>query len=258
MHHRRQRDYDAQQARRTAGASCRSRRRRGARRHHGARRARPRRGGGARPPRLQRRRMEPKRPATIAGVESFAGRTGSTRSSPAPTSSSAPAADGGNARHPVDAAVRKLARDGALGRPVVINAGRGGLQVEADIVAGPRRRRPRRRQPRRVRGGAVAGGQPALAAPARHRSRRMRRHGARRKRWCRRSWRRSRPSRRAAAGKRRRSGRAVLTGRASLAAFAGTERRVSAFCPHTTRRRGDGPTPKDEEPIVMRGISCSG
>jgi glyoxylate/hydroxypyruvate reductase A len=30
---------------------------------------------------------------------------------------------------------RKLARDGALGGPVVINAGRGGLQVEADIVA---------------------------------------------------------------------------------------------------------------------------
>jgi glyoxylate/hydroxypyruvate reductase A len=30
---------------------------------------------------------------------------------------------------------RKLARDGALGGPVLINAGRGGLQVEADIVA---------------------------------------------------------------------------------------------------------------------------
>jgi glyoxylate/hydroxypyruvate reductase A len=31
---------------------------------------------------------------------------------------------------------RKLARDGALGRgPAIINAGRGGLQVEADIVA---------------------------------------------------------------------------------------------------------------------------
>lgn len=29
---------------------------------------------------------------------------------------------------------RKLARDGALGSPVLINAGRGGLQVEADIV----------------------------------------------------------------------------------------------------------------------------
>jgi glyoxylate/hydroxypyruvate reductase len=30
---------------------------------------------------------------------------------------------------------RKLARDGVLGAPVVINAGRGGLQVEDDIVA---------------------------------------------------------------------------------------------------------------------------
>jgi glyoxylate/hydroxypyruvate reductase len=30
---------------------------------------------------------------------------------------------------------RKLARDGKLGAPVLINAGRGGLQVEADIVA---------------------------------------------------------------------------------------------------------------------------
>jgi glyoxylate/hydroxypyruvate reductase A len=30
---------------------------------------------------------------------------------------------------------RALARDGALGGPVLINAGRGGLQVEADIVA---------------------------------------------------------------------------------------------------------------------------
>ena len=29
----------------------------------------------------------------------------------------------------------KLARDGPLGGPVLINAGRGGLQVEADIVA---------------------------------------------------------------------------------------------------------------------------
>jgi glyoxylate/hydroxypyruvate reductase A len=30
---------------------------------------------------------------------------------------------------------RKLARDGPLGGPVLINAGRGGLQVEADILA---------------------------------------------------------------------------------------------------------------------------
>jgi glyoxylate/hydroxypyruvate reductase A len=30
---------------------------------------------------------------------------------------------------------RKLARDGALGGPVIVNAGRGGLQVEGDIIA---------------------------------------------------------------------------------------------------------------------------
>jgi glyoxylate/hydroxypyruvate reductase len=30
---------------------------------------------------------------------------------------------------------RQLARDGVLGGPVIINAGRGGLQVEADILA---------------------------------------------------------------------------------------------------------------------------
>ena len=30
---------------------------------------------------------------------------------------------------------KKLARDGVLGGPIVINAGRGGLQVEDDIVA---------------------------------------------------------------------------------------------------------------------------
>jgi glyoxylate/hydroxypyruvate reductase A len=77
-----------------------------------------------------------RRPAKFAGVESFAGPerldaflgrtdilvcllplTGETR---------------GILSMPL---FRKLARDGALGSPVVINAGRGGLQVEADIVA---------------------------------------------------------------------------------------------------------------------------
>ena len=76
-----------------------------------------------------------RRPADVAGVESFAGAdqrdaflartdilvcllplTGETR---------------GILSMPL---FRKLARDGALGPPVVINAGRGGLQVEADIV----------------------------------------------------------------------------------------------------------------------------
>jgi glyoxylate/hydroxypyruvate reductase A len=77
-----------------------------------------------------------RRPANVAGVESFAGAeqrdaflartdvlvcllplTGETR---------------GILSMPL---FGKLARGGALGPPVVINAGRGGLQVEADIVA---------------------------------------------------------------------------------------------------------------------------
>jgi glyoxylate/hydroxypyruvate reductase A len=77
-----------------------------------------------------------RRPASMAGVESFAG---------------ADRLDAFLARTdilvcllPLTAETRgilsmplfrKLARDGALGAPVVINAGRGGLQVETDIVA---------------------------------------------------------------------------------------------------------------------------
>lgn len=39
-------------------------------------------------------------------------------------------------RHIIDAGLlRRLAHDGVLGKPVLINAGRGGLQVEADILA---------------------------------------------------------------------------------------------------------------------------
>lgn len=39
-------------------------------------------------------------------------------------------------RHMINASVlRRLAKNGPLGRPVLINAGRGGLQIEADIIA---------------------------------------------------------------------------------------------------------------------------
>ncbi len=39
-------------------------------------------------------------------------------------------------RHIIDASLlRRLARDGRLGKPVLINAGRGGLQVESDILS---------------------------------------------------------------------------------------------------------------------------
>ena len=73
----------------------------------------------------------------------------------------------------------KLARNGKLGGPIIINAGRGGLQVEDDIL-GRARRRHVPPHARRVRHGAAAAGQPvldpseghALAAQCRrHRSR---------------------------------------------------------------------------------------
>ena len=47
------------------------------------------------------------------------------------------AADAADARHPQShARSSRLARDGKLGGPVIINAGRGGLQVEDDILGG--------------------------------------------------------------------------------------------------------------------------
>ena len=53
----------------------------------------------------------------------------------------------------------KLPRDGRIG-PVLINAGRGGLQVEADIVAALDAGRAQRRFARRVRDRAAAGDSP--------------------------------------------------------------------------------------------------
>ncbi len=60
-----------------------------------------------------------------------------------------------------------LKQEGPLGGPVLINAGRGGLQVEADIVAALEFRRPEGRIARRVRARAAAGGIAALVAPRR-------------------------------------------------------------------------------------------
>ena len=45
------------------------------------------------------------------------------------------AADAADARHPQPPHFSRLARDGKLGGPVIINAGRGGLQVEDDLLA---------------------------------------------------------------------------------------------------------------------------
>ena len=136
MHHRQQRAYD-----RAAGGAALARAaaaggERGARRHHGASassaatRRRCWRGSASRSPAGAGGRR------TIAGVETFHG---------------ADELDAFLARTdilvsllPLTPETRgilamplfgKLARDGALGGPVLINAGRGGLQVEADIVA---------------------------------------------------------------------------------------------------------------------------
>ena len=113
-----------------------------------------------------------RRPKTIAGVESFHGEAG---------------LDAFLARTdilvvllPLTPETRgllsmplfgKLARDGALGGPVLINAGRGGLQVEADIVRAHRGGRADRREPRRLRDRAARSGEPALGT-------RQRRHHA--------------------------------------------------------------------------------
>ena len=56
----------------------------------------------------------------------------------------------------------KLNRTSPLGAPVLINAGRGGLQNEADILQMPRRRHARRRLARRLRHRTAATGQPVL------------------------------------------------------------------------------------------------
>ena len=67
-------------------------------------------------------------------------------------------------------------RDARLPGPVLINAGRGGLQVDADILASAGGGRALRRLARRVRGRAAAALEPAVVASAR------RRHAAQRRR----------------------------------------------------------------------------
>ena len=68
--------------------------------------------------------------------DAFTAPTGSTRCSRAPTCSSCLLPLTPATRGMLNASLfAKLARDGRLGGPILINAGRGGLQVEADIVA---------------------------------------------------------------------------------------------------------------------------
>ena len=64
--------------------------------------------------------------------------------------------------------LRKLKRDGALGGAYLINAGRGRLQVDADISGGAGRRLARGRDPRRVSDRAAAGGQFVMDASEGH------------------------------------------------------------------------------------------
>ena len=76
------------------------------------------------------------------GIACFHGADGLEATARAHRHSRLPAAaDRGDARHPQRRLFAKLPRDGRLGGPVLINAGRGGLQVEADIVAALDRRR---------------------------------------------------------------------------------------------------------------------
>ena len=59
---------------------------------------------------------------------------------------------------------RQLRRDGALGGAYLINAGRGSLQVDADIIAALDQGIARGRHPRRVSDRAAAGFEPALGS----------------------------------------------------------------------------------------------
>ena len=72
--------------------------------------------------------------------------------------------------------IAKLKQGGRLGGPVLINAGRGGLQVEADILAALDFGRPQRRLARRVRTRAAPGLLARLEPPSRLREPPQRRH----------------------------------------------------------------------------------
>ena len=166
MHHRQQRRYDRLPARAAAGTNCASRRhRRCGSASWGWARSGQRFGEGACRARLPGCRLEPQR---IVGARDRELRPGK---------------DGLDAflsrhRHPGGAAAADDATRGILAKPlsggvasdrrpvpVLINAGRGGLQVDADIVASPRARRADRRLSRRVRGGAARPGRARCGAP---------------------------------------------------------------------------------------------
>ena len=136
MHHRRQRLYDAQQRERALARARSAGRERCDGRRHGSRRHRPRGRGRARPARLSSRRLEP-------DAEVDPGRGDLPRRSRPRTRFLArteilvcllpqtPRTEG-----LLNLGLfRKLKRDGAAGGAFLINAARGRLQVDADIVA---------------------------------------------------------------------------------------------------------------------------
>ena len=186
MHLREQRRYDAPAAREASGTTTAHQpaARRRARRHHGLRRAR------ARTPRASCKMMGfdvagwSRSPKTVEGFADLC-RRGGPDAVPRPHRHPRlpAAADAGHARHPQPPPVRRSSRGtGALGGPILINAGRGGLQVEADILACLDDGTLEGRDPRRVRDRAAAEGLAALDATRASRSRRTMRRRASRKR----------------------------------------------------------------------------
>ncbi len=127
-------------------------------RHHGPRHARIGCRRGAAAARLSRRRLEPKRQGRStasnaftaqAQLDAFLRRTDILVCLLPLTP---------DTRHILNRGLfAKLNRNSPLGAPVLINAGRGGLQNEADILRMPRRRHARRRLARCLRDGAAAG-----------------------------------------------------------------------------------------------------
>ncbi len=90
--------------------------------------------------------------------------------------------------------LKQLRKRNGLGGAVLINAGRGRLQKDADIVTRAGGRHAEGGEPRRVRGRAAAQDQPAVEPSAVSSSRRTRRRPPTRPIWWRRCWPRWTPS----------------------------------------------------------------